>query len=180
MLSAIRPTLAGVLLVVVLMLQACSSSSGTTGTGTPGTGTPGTGTPGTGTTGTGTTGTGTKGQSWQGVLLPARVRAVVQRGDESAIHIVRTITKPFEGCARPNAYGWTTATGRQLAADALAWFVDHMPSDPNCSAFLYLFHDASQTGRSGFNAGAVIYDGGLLDVDVGSPIDGPTYEFNVS
>jgi hypothetical protein len=109
--------------------------------------------------------------------LPRRALDIARSGDPAAIHIVRTTTKPFEGCARPNAFGWTNAHGNQLAADELAWFLGHMPSDPNCSAFLYLFHDASQTTRSGFNAGAVIYDGGLMSVQVGSVTNGPTYTF---
>jgi hypothetical protein len=110
---------------------------------------------------------------------PAKAERVAQNGDASDIHVVRTINKPFDGCSRPNTFGWTSADGQQLAADELAWFIAHTPSDPNCSAFLYLFHDASQTNRSGFNAGAVIYDGGLLTVSVGTPVNGPTYEFKV-
>lgn len=149
----------GVLIFMVgVLLAGCTSSGGTTfSDGGP-------------------VDTSEHGGGWQDIL-PAKAQRVAAHGDASAIHLVRMTYKPWEGCDRPNAFGWTSAGGRQLAADELAWFVQSMPSNPNCSAFLYLFHDAFQTRRTGFNTGAVIYDGGLLIVHVGKPNDAPVYEF---
>jgi hypothetical protein len=108
-------------------------------------------------------------------VLPSRATALANRGDAANIHIVRSITKPFEGRDRPNWYGWTTSSGRQLASDELAWFIRHA-APGSCPSYLYLFQDETQTDRSGYNAGAVIFDGDL-QVCVGSVIDGPMYDF---
>lgn len=110
--------------------------------------------------------------------LPSRAIALAHQGNPDNIHIAWSTTKPFEGCPRPNWYGWTTSTGRQLAADELAWFIAHA-SAGSCPSFLYLFHDATQSHRPGYNAGAVIHEGGL-ELDVGSMIDGSMYDFRTS
>lgn len=121
---------------------------------------------------------GGNGTNWSSAL-PSRATALARSGEPANIHIVRSLTKPFEGCRRPNWYGWTTSSGRQLAADELAWFVNHT-SPGSCPAYLYLFRDATQTHRSGYNAGAVIYDDKTLELDVGTIIDGPMYRFRTS
>lgn len=67
-------------------------------------------------------------QSGDGVLATVIVVIIVvvaavnassgdKPGSHNGIHIVRSTTKPFEGCARPNWYAWVTSAGRQLAAD---------------------------------------------------------------
>jgi hypothetical protein len=92
-------------------------------------------------------------------------------GDATALTQVadKTIRAPG-GCEQPNWYATVgpTITGRQLAADELAFFKQHTDLNRgSCGAFLYVTHPGDQLGV-GYTAGAVIDQDGVLELRLGA------------
>jgi hypothetical protein len=108
----------------------------------------------------------------------AQAQTLARSGDASAIHVVKSETRPSGSCQRPNVYATVDAglSGQALAAAELARFTDESSLTAQCGAFLYLFHSASEIAAGGYTAGAVILDGGLLDVYTGDVTSGPAFE----
>jgi hypothetical protein len=90
----------------------------------------------------------------------AEVRSFAATGDASQIHEFSSDSRGLPSCPTPNIYATVapTLTGRQLAADALAFFVQHSLLGAQCQAALFLFHGKAENTGSGYTAGRVFLD----------------------
>ena len=104
-----------------------------------------------------------------------QVKALAQFGDGTRLQIIRRENRPNGSCNGPNVYALVDRKlrGEGLANAELSTFQDESAFDAPCPAFLYVFHTRSESRRGGYTAGAVIYDGGLLDVYVGGLASSP-------
>jgi hypothetical protein len=98
-----------------------------------------------------------------------QVRTLALSADATRIQVIRRENRPNGSCERPNVYAITDQGlhGQALAAAELATFQDESAFTATCPAFLYVFHNRREMSQPGYTAGAVILDGGLLEVYVG-------------
>lgn len=110
-----------------------------------------------------------------------QLKALAASGDPAQIVPFKTNTEGSPSCPIPNVYATvsTAVTGRQLAADETAFFIQKGFFRNPCGAAVFVFHDRAENTGNGYTAGRVFLDNGgppfNLEVDVGSTIDGPAF-----